>query len=242
MADYKEYKTITGKVLSVEPIQDIEVKGKKHKRWAVMVSTQDGGEMKILVVDWDDTGTCPLKPGETQTIRYKDWTSSQGITYHNYVAPRKSGGGSRSGSAPLRMIISKKVGDYEYRVEVAGGLTQAADAANIAHQAIQILTRGAASVPIGGEATNTAAQPVGAPDDVSFPEDEVPFEQNPRIMLIRRYAGGKSLKQVFYDAWQAGVVSRIVTPDKADDLELQRIAEWLRDYRRTELPLYGEDK
>ena len=234
MADYK---SITGKILSVEPIQDVEIKGQKHKRWAVMVSTEDGGEMKILVVDWDNTGVCPLKVGETQKVLYKDWTSNQGVTYHNYIAPRK-GGNNRSGSqsAPLRISVAKKVDSQEYRVEVSGGLTEVANLASIARQAIQILTGNSASATAGGPVA--AGVPTSAPnEELVIPEDDIPFESNPRIALIKRYAGGKSLKQVFYDAWEAGVVSRLIDPQDADDIELQRIAEWLRNYKRPELSL-----
>ena len=143
-------------------------------------------------------------------------------------------------TAPLRMIIAKRIDGQEYRVEVSGGLTEAANLASIARQAIQVLANSVQAQAGGpgsvGVPTNASTGAPG-PDGLVIPEDEVPFEQTPRMAIIKHYAGGKSLKQVFYDAWEAGIVSRIVNEGNVDDLELQRIAEWLRSYRRPKLPL-----
>lgn len=133
-----EIKTITGKVNLVEEINGV----KGHLRWAVTVSTQDGGSLKILVVDWDDVGACPLKEGTTQEITYKDWMSKQGVVYHNYLAPRHNEGKPKASGAapgPIKMAITRKVGAYEYRIEVSGAAPEAT--AISAQKAIQALTQ-----------------------------------------------------------------------------------------------------
>ena len=150
-----EYKKVSGSVLSVEEIQGVN----GHQRWAGIISLPTGETIKLLAVDWNDTGHCPFSVGQAQEFTYKDWISQQGAVYHNYVAPRQDSaapigtGHAQPARSPvdgkIKLVGIRHVGTDEYRAEIETTVPQVTTAAGVLRNALHILT--------------PQPQPVGAP-------------------------------------------------------------------------------